>query len=144
MGGAAALYFLRRQRRTLVLATFAASSLAFIAGIFAWAAVRVDRHQHAAALVAKVRQAEPAAEIAGYRFLQASLVYYAGGPVPCFDDPPALRRYLAAARRPFIFTTDDCLPQLEAQFPGAFCELARRPYFLGRGQVVVLRRTPGR
>ena len=55
LGGAAAAGFLAGGRRPAYLAAIAASSVLFIVALFAWAALRIDRHQHARPLLAALR-----------------------------------------------------------------------------------------
>ncbi|MGA2032491.1 MAG: glycosyltransferase family 39 protein [Thermoguttaceae bacterium] len=139
IGAGAGLLLLERDHRYATLTLFAIASVLFVTGIFAWAAVRVDRHQHTAPLVAEVRRASPgAAQIAGYRFEQASLVFYAGEDVPWLNDAAQLRRFLGAAGQPYIFTTGEFEAEIQRQFPDQLQVLARRPRFLGRGEVLVL------
>jgi 4-amino-4-deoxy-L-arabinose transferase-like glycosyltransferase len=143
-GGAVCLTFLERGQGRRMLAAFALTSVLFVTGIFAFAAVRVDRHQHSPALADEIRKDCPAPpQIAAYRFLQASMVFYAGGTVPCCDDARHLRQFLDAAQQPYVFTTDQYEAEIKQQFPGEFRVLARRPRFLGRGEVLVLARAAG-
>ena len=87
VGGGLSWYFLARDRRRSYMAVFAAASVLFIAMFFGWAAVRIDRHQHSRPLMEEVRRDSPAApQIAGYKYCDASTVYYAGGPVAECDD----------------------------------------------------------
>jgi 4-amino-4-deoxy-L-arabinose transferase-like glycosyltransferase len=142
-GGGACLLFLQRGRPQATLQTFAVTSVLFLTGMFAFAAVRVDRHQHAPDLLAEIRRAEPPpAQVAAYRFLQPSIVFYAGGPVPCFEDAEQLDRFLGQSPQPCLVTTDDHVAELQGRFPGEFRVLARRPKFLGKGEVLVLARRP--
>ena len=87
LGGGAALWFLAQGRRPAYLATIAASAVMFIVMLFAWAAVRIDGHQHSRPLMAAVHGDCPARpQIAGYWYCDASTVYYAGGQVATLDD----------------------------------------------------------
>jgi 4-amino-4-deoxy-L-arabinose transferase-like glycosyltransferase len=141
-GGVVCLVCLEREQRQHMLAAFAVTSVLFITAIFGFAAVRVDRHQHSPALAAEIRKASAGPpQIAAYGFLQASMVFYAGGTVPCFDDAEHLRQFLSTAPQPYIFTTDQYEAEIQQQFPGQLGVLARRPRFLGRGEVLVLSRS---
>jgi 4-amino-4-deoxy-L-arabinose transferase-like glycosyltransferase len=138
-GGGLCLYYHDWRRSARVLTVFALTSVVFVAAVFALAAVRVDRHQHSKPLVAAIRQDCPAThQIAAYGLFQASMVYYAGGPVPCLQDASQLRRYLDESARPYILTTDGCQAEIEKELPGVLRVVARRPRFLARGEVVVL------
>ena len=76
-------------------------------------------------------------QLAGYRFLQASTVYYAGGPVPEFDKTTTVKDFIASAAQPYIITTTEYLPELEREWPGGFLEVARMPEFLHKGKTPV-------
>ena len=154
LGGGAAMYFLVRRapafrgtrvagRRSAYLAAIAASSVLLIVAIFAWAAVRIDRHQHSRPLLASLRDNSPAApQIAGYKYCNPGLVYYAGGPVAEIADGGQLRRFVAQSPHPYVITTGDVLSELETQMPGQWRIVASRPRFLGTGQIVVLAPRP--
>jgi 4-amino-4-deoxy-L-arabinose transferase-like glycosyltransferase len=139
LGGAAAMYFLLRGRRPAYLATIAASSVLFIVVLFAWAAVRIDRHQHSRPLMAALHGDSPAAaQIAGYKYCDASTVFYAGGPVAAIDDAGKLRGFAQRASCPYVITTGDGYRDLEMQASGEWRIVARRPRFLSKGEIVVL------
>jgi len=145
LGGGLCLVCLERGRQRQMLTTFAVTSVVFVTGFFGFAAVRVDRHQHAKPLAAAIRQdSSLPPQIAAYRFLQACMVYYTGGPVAELEDAAALRQFLQQAQQPYIFTTDAYQPEIEQAFPGEFRVLSRRPRFLGKGEVLVLARRENR
>jgi 4-amino-4-deoxy-L-arabinose transferase-like glycosyltransferase len=139
LGGGAAIWFLARGRRPAYLATIAASAVMFIVMLFAWAAVRVDAHQHSRPLMAAVHGDSPAApQIAGYQYCDASTVYYAGGPVAMLDDGDKLHGFVQRSPHPYVVTTGEGLDDLEAKLPGQWRIVARRPRFLSKGEIVVL------
>jgi 4-amino-4-deoxy-L-arabinose transferase-like glycosyltransferase len=139
LGGAAALWFLIRDRRPAYLATIAASAVLFIVMLFAWAALRVDAHQHSQPLMASLHADSPAPpQIAGYRYCDKSTVYYAGCPVAAIDDSAALQSFIRQAPHPYVVTTTDGLNDLEAKMPGQWRMVARRPRFLFKGEIVVV------
>ncbi len=144
LGAAAMCWYIRRAQAERMLAACAATSVLLLVGIFGWAAVRIDAHQHAAPLAAAARedcQGEP--QLVGYRYLQPSVVYYAGRPVPCADNTEQLRQALAAAERPYIITTQAHAEQLQAEVPGLQV-VAAQPRFLKRHQVVLVLRASDR
>jgi 4-amino-4-deoxy-L-arabinose transferase-like glycosyltransferase len=139
LGGGTAIYFLARGRRPVYLATIAASAVMFIVMLFAWAAVRVDGHQHSRPLMTALRSDSPAPpQIAGYQYCDASTVYYAGGPVATIDDGAKLQSFVESSPHPYVVTTADGLSDLERKMPGQWREVARHPRFLSKGQIVVL------
>ena len=143
VGGGLSLYCSECSRPRHAAAVFAVTSVVFLTAIFGLAALRVDRHQYAKALVAQIRRAGPEQpELASYRFTRESVIFYARQPVPCLDDVEELRRYLDGSKAPCILTTDEHQGEIERCFPDEFYVLDRRPRFLRSGEMVVLvRRT---
>jgi 4-amino-4-deoxy-L-arabinose transferase-like glycosyltransferase len=139
VGGGLSWYLLAHGRRRAYMAVIAVSSVLFITLLFGWAAVRIDRHQHSRPLLEVVRRDSPAEpQIAGYKYCDASTVYYARGPVAECDDAGKLRAFLARSAHPYVVTTGDELKNLETQLPGPWRVVARRPRFLAKGEIVVL------
>ncbi len=139
VGGGCCWHLLMRGRRRWYLAAFASSSALFIAMLFGWAAVHIDGHQHSRLLMEEIRRDSPAQpQIAGYKYCDASTVYYAGGPVAICDDAGKLREFIARSLNPYVVTTGDELKILETDMPGKWRVVARRPRFLAKGEIVVL------
>ena len=128
-----------------MMAAFAVTSVAFITAVFAFAANAVDRHQNSEAIAAAIRAdgGEPP-QMAGYNFLEASMVYYAGGNVPCYQNTRQVAEFLAASPRAYLITNDEHAAEIETHFPGEFRVLVRQPRFLKRNREVVVfaRRIP--
>ena len=115
VGGGLSWWFLARGRRRSYVAVFAAASVLFIAMFFGWAAVRIDRHQHSRPLMEEVRRDSPGEpQIAGYKYCDASTVYYAGGPVAECNDAAKLREFLDRSPHPYVVTTSEELKNLES------------------------------
>jgi 4-amino-4-deoxy-L-arabinose transferase-like glycosyltransferase len=139
LGGGTAMYCLVRDRRSAYLAVFATTSVLFVVMLFAWAAVRIDRHQHSRSLLAEVRRDSPAEpQIAAYKYCDASTVYYAGGPVEEIGDATVLRDFMERSAHPYIVTTGAEWNDLESRMPGRLRVIARRPRFLSKGEIVVV------
>ena len=139
LGGAVSWRFLARQRRRSYVAAFAASSVLFITLLFGWAAVHIDRHQHSRPLLEEVRRDSPGEpQIAGYRYCDASTVYYAGGPVAECSSAAGLREFLDRSAHPYIVTTGDGWKDLDAGMPDRWRVVARRPRFLAKGEIVAV------
>ena len=136
---AAAAGFLAGGRRPAYLAAIAASSVLFIVALFAWAALRIDRHQHARPLLAALRgDSRAAPQIAGYKYCYPSIVYYAGGPVAKINDAAQLGRFIEQSSHPYVITTGDGLSDLESRLHGQWRVVARRTRFLDKGEILVL------
>ena len=87
----------------------------------------------------EIRRDSPAVpQIAGYKYCDASTVYYARGPVAECGDAGKLRAFLDRSPHPYVVTTSDELQDLETQMPGPWRIVARRPRFLAKGEIVVL------
>ena len=89
--------------------------------------------------MAEIRRDSLAApQIAGYRYCDASTVYYAGGPVAECDDVARLRDFIERAKHPYVVTTSERWEDLEGLMPGRWRVVTRRPRFLGKGEIVVV------
>ncbi len=140
-GGVVYWYYLEHDRPARAAVVFTVTSVAFLTAIFGFAAIRVDRHQNAEVLIAKIRRSSPGTtQLAAYKFLKESYVFYAGCRIPCYAEPAGLREFLDGAECPYIITNDEQEEELQRHFPGEFSVLARRPRFLHSGEVVVLTR----
>ena len=140
IGGAVCWLFHYRGDLARFMPAFAATGVAFLVALFAFAAARVDRHQHSPALAEAMRGADDAPQVATYQFMQASLVYYVGQNVPRFDDTAELRAFLDRNPGGLVVTVDSRETELQNAI-GDLEVVARRPRFLGRGEVVVLGRS---
>jgi 4-amino-4-deoxy-L-arabinose transferase-like glycosyltransferase len=138
IGGAVCWHYHRRGRLQPMMAAFAVTSVAFITAIFAFAANRVDRHQNSEAIAAAIRADSPEPQLAGYRFLEASMVYYAGGNVRCCENAEQVGKFLADSPRAYLVTNDEHAGEIEQHFPGEFRVLLRQPRFLKRNREVVV------
>ncbi len=140
-GGALSLFFSERGLRVQAMATLAVTAVVFLTAMFGFAALRVDRYQNAPVLMAEIRKASPGRpQLAGYRFFRESLVFYAGEPVPRYEDAGRLQEFLNQAEHPYVVTTDEHEAEVRQHFPGELFVLIRRPRFLRSGEVVVLAR----
>lgn len=138
IGGAAGWCLLPHRRRQLV-PVFAAMSVAAMTAVFALATNVVDRYQNARPMLAEIRSrclTEP--DLAGFRYLQESVVFYAGEPIAYCEDPATLEAFLAEADCPVVLTRGEQLPELRKQFGPRLVEIARYRYFPHDTEVVVL------
>jgi 4-amino-4-deoxy-L-arabinose transferase-like glycosyltransferase len=138
VGGSLSLYLVWRDRRRAGMAVFAAMSILLITACFGFAAQRVDRHQNARALLARIHADCPGEPtLACYCFSLKSYVYYAGRPVEYYEHADALRQFLGTSRG-YVFSNDENAAHLMERFPDEFHVLVRQREFLHPGNVVVL------
>ena len=140
----------RHQQAAIGLA---GTAVVFLTAVFGWGTLRVDRHQNAKPMIAKIRaDSGPQSQtpIATYHFFRESIVYYAGHPITrCEDDEKTgqsatqkLREFLANPKPAYVITVSEHLPGLEQEFPGQFQEIFRQRCFGdidANNQVIVLR-----
>jgi 4-amino-4-deoxy-L-arabinose transferase-like glycosyltransferase len=143
-GAAFSLYLAKCHQMRRAVTVFAVMSVAWITAIFGFAALRIDRYQFAKPLAAQMDGASPGQrQIASFRFLRQSLVFYTGQPIRVFQRIEDLEAFLDASPNPLVITVDEHLQALQGRFPGRFREMARRPRFLHPGEVIVLAHRPG-
>ena len=140
-GGGLCFHFNRRGQAARTMTTFAVTSVAFLTAMFGFAVLRVDVHQNAPALAAELQEAMPEGyRLAAYRYFRESFVYYTGGPVTRCHSTDDLDEFLSSGDNAYVVTVDEHERLLREKFPGRFEVVARRPRFLGRGEVVLLGR----
>lgn len=139
VGGAAIVIAGERIAIQRAVQWTAVTSVAFLVGIFGFAALRVDRYQNAPPMLAAVEAAgyQPE-EIVAYHFLRPSFVYYAGRPIQHFTNAELLGRQLDEAGGGVVLTTGQHAVEIDTHFPGRFEVLARQPMFLRNREVVIL------
>lgn len=141
-GGAISLHLVRRQRYRTAMGAFAAMSVLLLTAVFGLAALRVDRHQNARALMAAIRQDCPGEpNLAAYGLLEKSHVFYAGHPLPFCQNPRELARVTGDALT-YVFTDGTRADEIQSRLPGMFDVLIRQPRFLRRSDVLVLVHRP--
>jgi len=138
-GAAVARRLAARRQVEWAVRVFAVMSVAWLTAIFGLAALRIDRHQVARPLMAEIEAAGQGEwQVAVYRFLRPSLVFYAGQPVAVLRNEEDVARFLASSPRPYVITLDEHGERLKRLLPGQLEEVSRRPRFLRPGEVVVL------
>lgn len=144
IGGAVTLYLFEQGRRLPSAIALTATSVLFVTSIFGFAAVRVDQHQFAKPLLADIHGHCPGdPEIATFRFIRESLVFYSGRQVEFCSSGDQVRRFLDGSQCPYIVTIDDHEPAIDELFGEELAVVARRPRFLRSGEVVVYAPRPG-
>ncbi len=142
-GAGLCLVLVRRRRWGLVLPVYAATAVVFLTAVFGFAAGRIDRHQYARDLVTAIRAdsgGQP--ELAGYRFIRESVVYYHGRPITQCEDDESVRRFVEQSPAAYVMTVDRYAPELEEEFSGRLREVGRWKRFLRPGEVVVFAARP--
>jgi 4-amino-4-deoxy-L-arabinose transferase-like glycosyltransferase len=137
-GGYLCLYYARRHHRQRVVTVFACTAVIFLTAVFGFAAQRVDRHQNAKRLLARIRADSPEPPpVCAYRFFRQSMVYYAGHPVQHCDDPEQLQQFLEQTPQAYVITLDKYQTEVEGKHPGRFRVLAHEQRFMATDEMVV-------
>jgi 4-amino-4-deoxy-L-arabinose transferase-like glycosyltransferase len=150
IGGIACWKFSRANRPLATMTAFTVASVFFLVGIFGFAVLRVDPHQNGPYLAKVLKQQEDLGEckLASYGHFRESFVYYTGGPVERLRSDEAIGQFLGQSggqdeKRPYLITTDTHESKIRDQYPGQLEVVMRRPKFLKKGELVVLRPVSG-
>jgi 4-amino-4-deoxy-L-arabinose transferase-like glycosyltransferase len=152
-------WLVAREQVARLAQLFAGGAVAFSTLVFAVAAPCVDRHQHAPELLAAARALSSEPELAYFRTLEPSWVFYSGRALACVRLPGdadvwehelspvegswrrqpkrAAGEFLASPDR-FVITTQEEWEALKRVAPPGVAVLAEAPYFLKRKQRLVL------
>jgi len=139
------LAFVRNYRAAV--GVFGATAVAFATLLFAVGAERADRHQLNHLLFQAIHRQSSHPQIAAYKILEPSWVFYGGRPVREFNgttrDAGRLAAQQAAAflsESPdaFLITTIERRKELASLLPPDIVTLQRVPYFLKDDELVVL------
>jgi 4-amino-4-deoxy-L-arabinose transferase-like glycosyltransferase len=137
-GGYLCLYYARRHHRERVVTVFATTAVIFLTAVFGFAAQRVDRHQNAKRLLARIRGDSPEPPpVCAYRFFLQSIVYYAGHAVQFCDNPEQLQQFLEQTPQAYVITLDKYQTEVEGKLPGRFRVLAHEQRFMATDEMVV-------
>jgi 4-amino-4-deoxy-L-arabinose transferase-like glycosyltransferase len=125
-----------------------ASGALFSALLFGWGAAAADRHQQSHLLVQAVQAGGPAAEVAAWRCLEPSWVFYLREEITELPKPRAVEgsvspedqavHFLAANKARFLIVKRHDLPLLQGKLPPGIQEVATVPVFLNDEELVVL------
>jgi 4-amino-4-deoxy-L-arabinose transferase-like glycosyltransferase len=132
--------------------SFAIASVAFVALLFAVGTERIDRYQTNHRLWQAIYSHSAHPEIASYKVLEPSWVFYGGLPIREFTagahqgGPHAAgeaARFLVTSRNGFLITTAKKSAEILARTPPEIGVVESTPYFLKPGEdLVVLGRVP--
>ncbi|HLJ11376.1 MAG TPA: glycosyltransferase family 39 protein, partial [Planctomycetaceae bacterium] len=119
-GAGACAWFSERRQIGRVLASLAATAVCFSVGLFAIAAVQVDRHQNTAPFAESIRRhsAPGAVHIGTFRYFRPGLVYYCNDRVEQLADSQAAGEFLKdPLGQSFLVTTEAEYEQIAAGLP---------------------------
>ncbi|RMF95395.1 MAG: hypothetical protein D6741_11735, partial [Planctomycetota bacterium] len=137
-GGIVGIFLGPTRPRKLRFA-YAVVSIASLTAVFAGAAQIAADHQNAAPMLAEIRaRCRETPALIGFRYLQESVVFYAGEPVRYVDRYDVLAETLDTETSEVVMTYEDQLPGLREEFGGRLIELTRYNNFLKSKEVVVL------
>jgi 4-amino-4-deoxy-L-arabinose transferase-like glycosyltransferase len=142
------LAFIRNYKSAA--ATFATSAVVFSTMLFAIGAQRADVHQTSHVILRTIQEHSDNPQIAAYRILEPSWVFYAGRPIeelPWRDDHDSgqsaswrVAEYLAQHPEGFVITTTEQLSDVAAHLPHDIAVLAETDLFLKGKRLVLLGR----
>lgn len=140
-GAALCAWLTERRQIAKALACLTATAAIFFVGLFAVAALYVDRHQNTSPFAKAIHEHSPSrsARIATYLCFRPGFVYYCNERVEQFFDAPSATTYLRESPgRSFLVTTEDEYRQIAAELPPDFGIIERAPWFLKQGKTLVL------
>jgi 4-amino-4-deoxy-L-arabinose transferase-like glycosyltransferase len=146
-GGVACLGLASVRSYHAAATSFAMTAVAFVSLLFAVAADRVDRHQTNHRLWQAIYARSDKPQIAAYKVLEPSWVFYGGRPIHEFTaNTPATGRkaaeqavqFLLAGEDRFLITTRQKLDELAPLLPVGFEVIEDAPYFLKAPQRLVV------
>lgn len=139
VGGSAALYCeFWLQSRSRAAAISFASGLAFSWLLFGLGPAAADRHQQSHLLLRMLRDAE-SEEIAAWRCLEPSWVFYLGRPIREVEEWRDAVEFISHENRTLILREED-YANLAGRLPGDVQVLGETPRFLRDEKVLTLRR----
>jgi hypothetical protein len=145
-GGVACLGLVAARSYRPAAAALAATAISFVTMLFAIGTERIDRHQTAHQLWTAIyaRSANP--QIASYKVLEPSWVFYGGqfirefGSAPHTASKDNVAAHLAHSPDAFVITTEKRLTELSNGLPPNVAVIASAPYFLKQGETIVVLR----
>ena len=149
IGGLVALWFTFQSRPAASVVTCCVASVVYVATMFGLSTVVVDSHQQNHLILAHIKAAPAGTEIAAYRCLESSWIFYGQKPIrelsprpvdqsanvprekfwrphPQLDAPS----FVAAHDEVLIITTDEHLAELQQQLPSDYQVMRSTSYFL--------------
>jgi hypothetical protein len=126
--------------------SFAACAVLLSVALLAGVAQRVDRHQRLHVLLAEVARRSDDPQLASFRRLEPSWVFYNNRSIPVLYQPDGrdVNSFLRAEGDRFVIATEADFHQIKDNLPAGVVELARAPYFLRGVDLVLLGNPEGR
>jgi 4-amino-4-deoxy-L-arabinose transferase-like glycosyltransferase len=152
-GGVACIGLAAVRNYRAAAVTFSTSAIAFVTMLFAIGAQRADLHQtsHVLLRAALERSSDP--QIASFKILEPSWVFYAGRPIVELPDgrsvesgeptAAAILEFLRTHPDGSVIVTDKSLWTLASQIPPEIVVAAQTPLFLKDEQLLLLVRATG-
>jgi 4-amino-4-deoxy-L-arabinose transferase-like glycosyltransferase len=142
LGSVAGWFFLRRFCWNKALGALATTAVAFACTLFSLVSVEVSRHQQIDTLFRAVYTKTSQPEIAAYGCFEPSWAFYARRPIRFLapNNPAEAARFLDQGGTRFLVTSDRHWEALRPLLKAKVGVLARVPYFLRRGDLIVLAR----
>ena len=140
------------QRQRLVAATwFAGGSALIVMSIFALGAQRADEHQRSHEILAAIFAQHEHPELASYRTLEPSWVFYAGMPVREYSPAAKSKKseaetaarvieHLEKSAGAYLITNRAGMQDLQGRLPADVVVLAERPLFLKNDRLFAIGR----
>lgn len=146
-GGVACIGLVAARSYRPASAALAATVVGFVTLLFAIGTERIDQHQASHRLWEAIYARSTDPQIAAYKVLEPSWVFYTGRFIHEFRGSPgrgvveSVASFLAKSPNAFVVTTRDRLGELSAVLPPDVGIIETTPYFLKKGeQLVVLGR----
>ncbi len=143
LGGLAMSWFVKHDRRPAALATLGVTGIVFMLGIFPWGSAQLNAFQNSER-IARVAGAPDngAAELAGFRYYRSTLTFYARNRVPTLHSGEEIARFWHEQPNGAIVLRSDDLPDFETLVGGPYETVLRERRFLGKDEILVVRRPP--
>ncbi|MFV1966486.1 MAG: ArnT family glycosyltransferase [Pirellulaceae bacterium] len=153
-GGVVCLIWLEHNRPRFAAVTFAGSAAAFVLALFAVGAARVDHHQRNHVLLQTIDAQGDHVSVAAFGCLEPTWVFYGGRPINELTTrtgawverqgswvrkpETTVQKFLESSPDGFIITCDEHLTQLRELLPADYDVIAKIPYFLRKGSLMVV------
>lgn len=144
-GGVIGLILWSQSRMRAAMAALVLSAAALVLGVFGLGAHVASRHQQADKLLAAAAAASDAPEMASFKILEPSWVYYGRRPIREIRGPRTVAiDFLAASPDRFLITTEKRWKAM-SRVPGSeLVVLAEADYFLRKQRLVLIGRSTHR
>ena len=134
--------FLETQRPRAAAVSLLSTGCLFCTALFGYGAVQVDQHQQLGPFLASCQQSAKSPQLATYRCLEPSWVFYSGQKIHEFgSDASAAREYLLQTPDHLLITTDRHFADLQSPDNSDLQVVSEIPYFMKKGNLVLVGRS---